>query len=371
MDNETIDVQASEGETPRMPTKLTPRQILENHMPLRVEASGLNRSTDQVTRDMRVYVDDGRISAEGHAEFVWLFHHSKTEKRLTSWDDVGKLIGMSGTTISRLFAGKYNGSLDNVLEAVQGYRHVNAEREKMSSDTFIETSIWEKVRNVCDLALLRSSPVRIVGPSQIGKTHSMLEYRRRAKFNVFYCRVPAAPTFRDFQKSLAASVGLNTSLRAEEIRARLPNALNQQTLLMVDELHELALSAGKGTAMKCMEWLREIWDVSHCGLAVCGTRSMEDDLMYGAMKGWLDQFDQRCIRKLELPNRLPASDIALAAAAYGFPPPDGSVSDILAGLRMNRLCAVLNMSASAANKRGDARTWDLFARVYNKNFGGR
>ena len=364
MDNENTTAEAKTA---------TPPSILErfnNGMMLPSAATGVNRSTDQVANAMRRYVDEGEITSDEHAVLVWFFHHCKVEKGLTSFDDFGKLINYSGSTISRLFAGKYQGSLAETIKAVAGYRHIDAERQKMASATFIETSIWEKVRAVCDIAITHNAPVRIVGPSQIGKTHSLMEYKRRAACTVFYCRVPSAPTFRNFQDALADACGINSSLRSEEIRARLPKALGRQTLLVVDELHELALSGGKGTAMKCMEWLREIWDVSHCGLAVCGTRSMEEDLIYSVgLKGWLEQFDQRCIRKLVLPMQLPASDVAMAAEAYGLPQPDGSVESLLQTLRMNRLCTVLGMTATAARKRGEAPSWDLFKRVYKHNFG--
>lgn len=355
--------------TPDNPIAIDAEVVELGDMTPAAPGQGMNRSTDQVSRDMRAYVDAGAISEEDHALLVWLFVHGK--ERGLSFEGVSKLVGYSSATVSRIFAGKYSGSMEDVVDAVRGYRHLVAEREKMSNDKFIETSVWTKVRAVCDLALTRSSPVRIVGPSQIGKTHSMLEYKRRARFNVFYCRVPAAPTFRNFMEAIAEACAVNVSLRTDELRRRIPGALNRQTLLMVDELHELALSAGKGTAMKCMEWLREVWDHSRCGLVVCGTRSMEDDLINGAgLKGWLDQFDQRCIRKLALPNALPADDVALAAQAYGFPAPDASATALLVGLRMNRLCACLNMAATAARKRGLEKTWELFKTTYKMNFGG-
>lgn len=348
---------------------------LQNAMPVTIGATGVNRSTDQVAQAMRIYVDSGRISSDDHATLVWFFHHCKTERGYTSFDDFGKLIEYSGSTVSRLFGGKYVGDVGEAVKKVAAYRHLNAERRKMAGDVFVETSIWESVKNVCDLAITHNRPVRIVGVSQIGKTMGLEEYRRRAKCTVFYCRVPAAPTFRNFQESLANACGLPTSLRSEEIRMRVPKALSEQTLLVVDELHELALSAGRSTAMKCMEWLREVWDVSRCGLVVCGTQSMEDDLINGAaMRGWLDQFDQRCIRKLVLPKRLPASDVALTAEAYGFPPPRKSEENLLASLRMNRLCTCFKLASTLAKNRGkrggDAHpTWDDFVIAYRHNFG--
>ncbi len=349
---------------------------LEDRMPPAAGATGVNRSTDQVAAAMRTYVDDGAISSDDHATLVWFFTHGKTEKNYTSFDEFGKLVDYSGSTVSRIFSGKYTGDLREAVKRVENYRHLNAERAKMASDTFIENSIWDRVRNVCDLAYSHKAIVRIVGPSQIGKTHSLLEYKRRAKANVYYARVPAAPTFRNFQECLSEAVGLNSSLRSEDIRRRLPGALNQLSVLVVDELHELALSAGRGTAMKCMEWLREVWDVSHCAMVACGTKSMEDDLIYSAgLKGWLEQFDQRCIRKLVLPMTLPAGDIAMAARAYGFPEPDSSVEHTLKSMRMNRLCTSFKLCQqyvrNRARKGGSAVcTWDDFKRVVDHNFGG-
>lgn len=365
--NDELKTPASELTLEVAPEAPKGRAALVNLMHLTPEATGMNRSTDQVSREMRAYVDDGRISDEDLTALVWLFVHAK--ERDMNFEATGKLVGYSSATMSRLFAGKYIGSVEDVVSKVKGYRKICQEREKMSQAMFVETSIWDRVKSVLDLAIYRNAPVRISGPSQIGKTASMLEYKRRSDFNVFYARVPAAPSFRNFLEAIAESVGVNVSLRTEELRRRIPGALNKQTLLMVDELHELALSAGRGTVMKCMEWLREIWDVSHCGLAVCGTRSMEDDLINGAgLKGWLDQFDQRCIRRLELPNRLPASDIALTADAYGFPPPDNSVENILGGIRMNRLCVVFQMASALARKKGMKKSWELFSAVYDKNF---
>lgn len=358
-----------------MTIDVTPIERFTNNMPLAPTATGVNRSTDQVNQAMQTYVDEGRITAEDHAALVWFFHHCKVEKAYSSFDEFGKLIGYSGSTVSRLFAGKYVGDVGEAVKQINNYRHINAERKKMAGDIFVETSVWEKVKGVCDLAITHNAPVRIVGVSQIGKTHSLMEYKRRAKCTVYYARVPAAPTFRNFQDMLAGACGLSTSLRSEEIRIRLPRALNEQTLLVVDELHELALSAGRSTAMKCMEWLREVWDTSHCGLAVCGTRSMEDDLINGvALKGWLDQFDQRCIRRLVLPNQLPANDIALTAEAYGFPAPRRSEEHLLATMRMNRLCTCFKLAAvlakNRAKKGGNGNpTWDDFVVAYQHNFG--
>lgn len=333
---------------------------------------GMNRSADQVRASMRAYVEAGRITEEGLESLVRFFWIGK-QKNL-AFDGVGALVDYSGATISRLFAGKYEGAMDKVVAKIDGYLEIESERQKMMSDLFVETTTWNRVKNVCDLAIKRNAIVRVIGPSQIGKTHSLREYQRRAKFQVCYCRIPAAPTFKLVVDAVCKAVGVSTSLRVEEARARVANAIGRNTLLIIDELHELIMSAGKGTAMKCMEWIRETWDNSQCGLVLCGTSSLEDDLINDPkMKGWLTQMDHRCVRVLRLPNEVPMADIELSAAAYGIQGSTAPVSNLLRGIRMNRLITILNMTASwcnGTNKRKERhpKNWDSFAAVYKATF---
>lgn len=333
---------------------------------------GMNRSADQVRAAMKAYVIDGRITDEGLESLVKLFNLGKS--RGWSFDQVGKSVDYSGATVSRLFAGKYEGAMRAVIEKVDAYLELEAERQKMTSDLFIETSTWRKVQAACDLAIKRNAIVRIVGPSQVGKTYSLKEYMRRAKFQVCYLRVPAAPTFKLIVEAVCDAVGVNSSLRVDEARPRVAKAVGPNTLLIIDELHELIMSAGKGTAMKCMEWIREIWDNSGCGMALCGTSALEDDLINDPkMKGWLGQLDQRCIRVLKLPNALPMEDIELAASSYGISGSMKPVENILRTIRMNRLTTILTMTASWCNGNNKTRTkhpktWESFAAVYKATF---
>ena len=216
--------------------------------------------------------------------------------------------------------------------------------------------------------------VRLVGPSQIGKTYCLKEYMRRSNKQVCYVRIPAAPTMKLAVTAFAEAVGVGASLRVEEARQRVAKAVGKNTLLVIDELHELVMSAGKGTAMKVVEWIREIWDNSGCGMVLCGTRSLEDDLINDArMKGWLVQLDQRCQRVVNLPTRLPAEDIAAAAKAYGISGPTDCVESLLSTIRMNRLTSCLALTASwcAGNNRSRQKhplNWESFRAVYRSQF---
>jgi len=335
-------------------------------------SQGMNRSADQVRASMRTYVDTGKITEEGLETLVRFFNLGK--RKGLSFEQTGRLVDYSGATVSRLFAGKYEGSLEAVVEKIDGFLDLEAEREKMMGDRFIETSVWTRVKNTCDLAIKRNAIVRIVGPSQIGKTFSLEEYARRAKFQCCYMRIPAAPTFKLVVDELCDAVGVNSSLRVEEARPRIAKAIGRNTLLVIDELHELILSGGKSTAMKALEWIREIWDKSKCGLVLCGTSALEDDLINDPkMKGWLGQLDHRCIRITKLPDAVPMSDIMLAAETYGISGDVKPVENLLRTIRMNRLTTVLTMTVAWCNgnnnrKERHPKNWESFAKVYKATF---
>ena len=313
-------------------------------------------SADTVQRNLASLLEEGTISSDDRAQVLWLIGEMRQEG--LSLADAGKRIGYDASTVSKVLGGAYKGSWSNVIESIRKYRHLVAERAKMASATFVETSIWERIRQTCDLALIHQMPAMIIGPSQIGKTRALLEYRRRSQYVVRYVRMPAAPGFRCALEAIADACGVTTRIPLGNLRRRIANALDERSLLMVDELHQLAISSGTGSAMKIVEYIRELHDDSGCGLVVCGTRALEHDLIQGPLKGWLEQFAERCIKRLELPNDLPWNDLMLVAETYDLPEPPGPVADLIRHMRMNRYVKLLALAGNLARKRDEALTWE-------------
>lgn len=320
-------------------------------------------SADTVSAEMDRIVDDGVITAADKTILMWFFGEIK--RRSLSYADAGKAIGYDASTVSRMLRGRYEGNWANVLKALRRYKHLQDERGKMVRAEFVETSIWHQIRATCDLAIVHQMPSIITGVSQIGKTAALLEYQRRSEYTVRYVRMPAAAGFRSAMEAVADACYITTRCTAEQLRRRVAGGLDDRSLLIVDELHQLAISTGRTTAIKVMEWLRELHDVSGCGLVVCGTRAVEGDLINGELKAWLDQFAQRCIRRLSLPDRLPDADIGLFGAAFGLPAPDECMLDLLRTLRANRLVKTLQLADNLARRKGVALSWDTFAAAHN------
>lgn len=318
----------------------------------------ITMSADTVAQDMQRLVDDGEITSADKTLLLWLFGEARSRK--LSLADTGKLIGYDATTVSRLFRGRYEGSLDNVLAAVRRYKHLQDERGKMIRADFVETSIWRKVRDTCDLALVHQMPGVVMGVSQIGKTEALKEYVRRSEYNVRYVRIPAAPGFRGVIEAVADACSVTTRCTTEQLRRRIARSLDEHSLLLVDEFHELAISAGVHSGLKCAEWLREVADVSGCGIVYCGTYAVEHDLLNGPVKGWLEQIRERAIKYTRLPNRLPDDDIRLIAQAYAMPDVPDDILPLLREMRTNRLVKTLALATHLARKRQLPVDWQLF-----------
>ena len=320
-------------------------------------------SADTVLRNLAPLVEEGTLSSDDRAQILWLIGEMRTAH--LSLTDAGKRIGYDASTVSKVLGGTYKGSWANVIEAIGKYRHLHAERAKMASAEFVETSIWERIRQTCDLALIHQMPAMIIGPSQIGKTRALLEYRRRSQYVVRYVRMPAAPGFRGAIEAIADACGVTTRVTTEQLRRRIAHALDERTLLIIDELHQLAISSGSNSAMKIMEYIRELHDVTQCGLVVCGTRALENDLIKGPLKGWLEQFVERCIKRLELPNDVPWSDLMMVAGAYGLEEPPERLAPSIRPMRLNRFVKLLALAGNLARKREEALAWDHVATAYN------
>lgn len=324
--------------------------------------NNIRLSADAVAANMDRLVESGTITEDDKATVMWLFSHARNGS--LSLADVGRLIGYSSTTVSRLFSGRYEGSYADVVGKVRNYRKLADERARLVGDEYVETSIWHAIRATCDLALIHQMPAIITGVSQIGKTWALQEYARRSDYTVRYVRMPAAPGFRGAIEAIADACSVTTRCTTEQLRRRISRALDNKSLLIVDELHQLAISAGKNSAMKIMEYIREVMDVSGCGLVVCGTRALEHDLINGELKGWLEQFRERCIKRLDFPERLPDDDILLFAAAHNLPEPDAETFALLRTMRTNRICKLLVLAGNLARRRNQELAWSHFNAAY-------
>lgn len=267
-------------------------------------------------------------------------------------------LGMSATTVSRVRRGIYEGDLAAVAEKAALALRLWQERGDRKR-FLVETSIAAKIFTACDFALNRQTPVIITGESQIGKTSALEEYARRSDAIVRYVRMPASANLPLFMEELADALGV--AAKPGERRRRILRALNDRTLLIVDEIHELALVASQEQARRICEVIRELFDRTHCGLVLCGTtEATEEKLLHGPNAFALEQIVRRSIN-VRLGKRLPMGDALKVCAYHGFSAePTEEAKAALRALYLNHINLISAMASEAAAKRGVPLDWTLW-----------
>ena len=331
------------------------------------QTTGISVPGDKAMAAVRGLEASGQITGAQADDILWLYNF--VQAKSLSLENAGRAVGMSGTTVYRLFTASYQASYDAVLEKVAKFRALTEERQKRKAIGFVETSTWKKVEAVCRQALNAQMPAFIYGPSQMGKTTCLLEFARRNNHGTTkYIRMPASPSFSFFVKTVAAACSISPYHNsADQLRERVCHALDSRNLLIVDEFHQALVTVTDRRAAQIMEFIREIYDRTGCGIVLSATRVGEAEIERGSNAGIYDQLRRRGMAKLVLPDMPPASDIRKIAAAFGLPAPEGRVAETIGQmLRASGLGMYVKYLQSAhvlATGRGEKPTWDTFSAV--------
>lgn len=322
---------------------------------------------DHVLTALNRLVASGELTEDGKAQVLWFYGHCKAKRM--SLEDAGKLIDRHATVISKLFNGRYEAAYTNVLADIATYRKIAEDRAKRKNIGFIETTIWKKVSVVCRSALFDGMPAYIYGASQIGKTFCLEEYARRNNHGqTRYVRMCSAPTYRKVLGLIGAACYISDRNNEEDLTRRIYESIDENTLLIIDELHEVFVGSSELAQRKIIELIREIYDRTHCGIVICGTKVVQDQFERGPQRMIWDQFRRRGMIELVLPDVAPRSDIVKIAAAFGLEEPDQNTMAVIRAM-MERsgtgmYCKFLQFAHRCATEQKQALTWKHFTQAY-------
>lgn len=333
------------------------------------QSTGISVPGDRVMAAVRGLEASGQITGPQADDILWLYNFVQASS--LSLENAGKAVGLSGTTVYRLFTASYGASYDSVMEKVGKFRRLTEERQKRKAIDFVETSTWKKIDAVCRQALNAQMPAFVYGPSQMGKTTCLLEFARRNNHGTTkYIRMPASPSFSFFVRTVAMACSISPNKNScDQLRERVCHALDSRNLLIIDEFHQALVTVADRRAAQIMEFIREIFDRTGCGIVLSATRVGEAEVERGRNAGVYDQLRRRGMAKLVLPDMPPATDIRKIAAAFGLDAPEGRILEtIRAMLKSSGLGMYVKYLQSAhvlATSRNEKLSWDTFAAVYD------
>lgn len=313
---------------------------------------------DQVTQNTAGY-------DEKHRNLVrWLFFYCIEHG--IAMKEAGDRIGYSNTTIYRLLKGDYQGSIGEVCGGIARWKRLCDERAEIKTVAFVETQTVKKIWQICEAANIYKSIAVIYGNSQIGKTWALKEYALRHNHGqTRYVRLPAAAGVQMMIRCFAQASGISPKSSFEQLRDRVVKSCDENTLWLVDELHQAFGTYQKHSRIACLELIREIHDLTQCGMVLCGTNIAREEIENGQHKEMLQQLRRRGIFRLQLPEVAPWADRIEIARHFGLKDaPEGSVrklvEDIVTRSGLKAYTSYLQAASRIASKRKAPMSWAHF-----------
>ena len=279
-------------------------------------------------------------------------------------DETARLINYTGAVISQLFRGKYEGSLENIVKEIEAFFDLQDRRDKGRKLTFIHTKLTRRIWDVCGAALEFQKIAFIFGDMQIGKTMALKAYAAEHNHgSTIYVSVPTGGALLNFLTRLAEVLRIPTNMSITKLRERIIKSFDDRMLLIVDETHRCIRDSGNSTMpIQTIEFIREIFDETECGVVICATNVFRDAMETGSVAKILRQTKRRRLCMLQLPNVPTQQDLNQFAAAYELPPSDGAaralekkmVEDEALGMWLT----ILRMAAKIAAERKQKMTWN-------------
>jgi DNA transposition AAA+ family ATPase len=277
--------------------------------------------------------------------------------------EVAKLIRYDETTVWRVLTGKYEGSLDNVCRQIAEAKHLIEERAQSAKVPYIQTALARRIETAVTAALEYQRIVFIIGESQTGKTTVLRHYQKEHNHGTTtYVRMPTGGALCNFLEVLADALKISPQNPEKVLRRRIIAMFDDRMLLVVDECHQCLLGGGTGVrSIKTLEFIRELHEISGCGVVLCGTKIFDEEIERGRLAGVLLQCKRRRLATLRLPDRPTAKDLDTFAAAYGLAPAAGEAlriqTDVIQDEALGMWLTLLRMGAKVAAKRKQKLTW--------------
>lgn len=336
--------------------------------------SRLNISGDKLKVGLKNQVDRKEITQTQSDLVWWYFAYAKTNKFDLNFAS-SELSFSANSTMWRVFTCTYGAKLDGVCAKITRYKKLVEERGTLTRIKFVDTSISKRISRACDAALVSQTIVLIYGDSQIGKTEALLRYASLHNHGqTKYVRMPACGGVQLVAKEIARACFVSANTSFEKLRSMILDAIDDKTLLIVDEVHQAFLSYQTTSQVKVLEFLREIYDRTQCGMVLCGTNVLRTEIQEGKHARLLEQLRRRCTHPIQLPSKPPRPDLDRFAAAFGLSKPDGEVYEIIKDMihrsGVGMYVKYLQSASRIAKKEGKKIHWkhfvtahDLFAKL--------
>lgn len=339
----------------------------ENQLPALRGKQGINIAGDTVTLNTADYPEEQRNLIR------WAYAFAKEND--WSWDELASNLKVSTTTFYRIWHGDYKNpatgqavDVSGICEKIERFKRLAEERAYTRRMPFVETSVFRRVEKLCKEALIMQTIACIYGESQIGKTESLKEVKRRNNHGqTKYVLMPASAGVQSMMKAIAEACNISVNTSFEALRGRVANHLDDSMLLIIDEVHECFVSYQKTSMVKCLSVLRQLQETTQCGLVLCGTNVFRTEMEKGEFSQSLKQLRKRGIWELQLESTPTQADLALIAQHYKLGQPTDEAAELVKWIAkemgLGKYTKFMARAAQLAAKKEERFTWDHFVKT--------
>lgn len=339
-----------------------------------VGMQGASRRTDAQAREAIKASVAMRFITEEQGELLFWLHGYGQDANLSDADLARKLKVSSGT-VSQLFSGKYGASdWTPMVEKIAAMKAVEEAEAAKVDLGFIMTDTARTIFAACDAAMTDGMPAFIYGASQIGKTTALVEYQRTHNHGrTKYLRIGSRWTKARLVRELAKACNKKSirDQKAWALEDEIVRSLNRYNLLIVDEFHLAMETVSDATSREIVEYIREVFDRTRCGLVLSSTKVGLHDLEEGKNAMLFDQMRRRGVLKVVLPDVPKVRDVNLIARHFGLELPKGDLLALIKQLLKTRGLGVFVKylqkahALASGGKSPHEMTWADFEYVHN------
>jgi len=276
--------------------------------------------------DLRTNLTHDKNSDEDIELFVWCYLHCTHPDHPIRREEFAAKVGYDHTTILKLLRGTYRHPETGerqplpkaLIQRMETFRGLEVERGLARRLKYTRTPTFERIWSACDLARESQSPVFLIGPSHIGKTVALTEYKEDHNHgHTVYVRLQAASGLGGMVRGIAEAIGgIGMKANTATLIMSIKKKLKPNMVLILDEVHELLYTYRKEAFFACLEVIREIYDAAGCGLVLCGTtlllKRVQDN------RGELEQLLRRGVHKVVLPEQPTKADLTAIVRDRGL-----------------------------------------------------
>lgn len=317
----------------------------------------------------QLHIRHQRVAVALTADQMAIVSELKALAETQGWSqgETARNVGVHPATITRLINNTYTADPAKVIRRVEDYLSlVKARSHAGDAVPFVETSLARWLWSIADMTRTQQMTSILVGNAQWGKTTAALQYAE-TRLNTVYVRCPSNPSPSRIIKRIASALKCPPYGSLDDVLQRVCNALTQQHILIVDEIHQILMSDKLG--VKVIEILREVHDITRAGLLLIATpifaRAMlNDDKWQGvlsqfALRGFADYYP--------MPTCISHDDLCAIWTHYGLPDPDikmlNSISTQANIYGFGRFIKRIRAAYSSAHKRGEKFNWASVAAI--------